>query len=326
MANPNARDTKLIQYLNEAYGKEKELETALEAHVAMTTRPPYKKRLREHLKETKGHSRQLKTRIRELGGKAEAGPVSSGPTPVVEAASTLTSVAGKAVAAAQGPLHAIRGTGEAEKMLKNAKSEFHNEFEEIATYTGIEALAEAVNDKETAKLARGIRREEERMAKFLEKQIPKLAKAVAKEEIPAAERRNGTSRSSSSRSSSNGSSRSSRSESRELRLARKQRAVRLCIEPLAVELDEPRQVRLRRVALRLVEPRLREPLVRVALGFVEPRQVRLVEPVLARELLALQVGLVEVQLQVAARARPPSSGGRATFLRHGHIEQTRHGT
>ena len=192
MANPNARDTKLIQYLNEAYGKEKELETALEAHIAMTTRPPYKKRLREHLKETKGHARQLKTRIRELGGKAEAGPVSSGPTPVVEAASAVTSVASKAVAAAQGPLHAIRGTGEAEKMLKNAKTEYHNEFEEIATYTGIEALAEAVNDKETAKLARGIRREEERMAKFLEKQIPQLAKAVAKEEIPAAERRNGS--------------------------------------------------------------------------------------------------------------------------------------
>ncbi len=101
-------------------------------------------------------------------------------------------MASKAVAAAQGPLHAIRGTGEAEKMLKNAKTEYHNEFEEIATYTGIEALAEAVNDKETAKLARGIRREEERMAKFLEKQIPQLAKAVAKEEIPAAERRNGS--------------------------------------------------------------------------------------------------------------------------------------
>ena len=329
MANPNARDTKLIQYLNEAYGKEKELETALEAHVAMTTRPPYKKRLREHLKETKGHSRQLKTRIRELGGKAEAGPVSSGPTPVVEAASTLTSVAGKAVAAAQGPLHAIRGTGEAEKMLKNAKSEFHNEFEEIATYTGIEALAEAVNDKETAKLARGIRREEERMAKFLEKQIPKLAKAVAKEEIPAAERRNGTSRSSSSRSSSNGSSRSSSGSRSSGRGAQaRAQAARGPARHRAARgrARRPRQVRLRRVALRLVEPRLREPLVRVALGFVEPRQVRLVEPVLARELLALQVGLVEVPLQVAARARPPTSGGRAPFFRHGHIEQTRHGT
>src|ERR671910_995342 len=213
MAEPNARDTKLIQYLNEAYGKERELETALEAHIAMTTRAPYKKRLREHLKETKGHARQLKTRIRELGGKAEAGPMSSGPTPVAEAASTLTSVASKAVAAAQGPLHAIRGTGESERMLKNAKTEYHNEFEEIATYTGIEALADAVNDKDTAKLARGIRREEERMARFLEKQIAQLAKAVAKEEIPAAERRNGTSRSTSrrasSRSRSNGSRRSS---------------------------------------------------------------------------------------------------------------------
>ena len=111
----------------------------------------------------------------------------------MEAASTLTSVASKAVAAAQGPLHAIRGTGESERMLKNAKTEYHNEAEEIATYTGIEALAGAVNDKETVKLARGIRREEERMAKFLEKQIPQLAKAVAKEEIPAAERRNGAS-------------------------------------------------------------------------------------------------------------------------------------
>jgi ferritin-like metal-binding protein YciE len=214
MAEPNARDTKLIQYLNEAYGKERELETALEAHIAMTTRTPYKKRLREHLKETKGHARQLKTRIRELGGKAEAGPISAGPTPVVEAASTLTSMAGKAVAAAQGPLHAIRGTGESERMLKNAKTEYHNEAEEIATYSGIEALADAVNDKETVKLARGIRREEERMAKFLEKQITQLAKAVAKEEIPAAERRNGgsssrRSSSSRSRSASNGSSRSS---------------------------------------------------------------------------------------------------------------------
>ena len=122
-------------------------------------------------------------------------------------------MASKAVAAAQGPLHAIRGTGEAEKMLKNAKTEFHNEFEEIATYTGIEALAEAVNDKETAKLARGIRREEERMAKFLEKQIPQLAKAVAKEEIPAAERRNGRSRSSSRSTSRRSSSSSSRSSS-----------------------------------------------------------------------------------------------------------------
>jgi ferritin-like metal-binding protein YciE len=217
MADPNARDTKLIQYLNEAYGKEKELETALQAHIAMTTKAPYKKRLQEHLKETKGHAREVARRIKQLGGKAEAGPISSGPEVIAEAAGGLTSVASKAVAAAQAPLHALRGTGEAEKMLKNARTEFHNEFEEIGFYAGIESLAETVGDKDTAKLARSIRREEERMAKFLEKQIEQLAKAVAREEIPAAERNGGSSRRrsrSSSRSSSNGSSRSTRSSSR----------------------------------------------------------------------------------------------------------------
>jgi ferritin-like metal-binding protein YciE len=213
MADPSARDTKLIQYLNEAYGKEKELETSLQAHIAMTTKTPYKKRLQEHLKETKGHAREVKRRIKELGGKAEAGPISSGPDVLAEAATGLTAVASKAVAAAQGPLHALRGTGEAEKMLKNARTQYHNEFEEIGFYAGIESLADTVGDKDTAKLARGIRREEERMAKFLEKQIAQLAKAVAREEIPAAERNGGTSRrrraaSSSRRSSSSASSRS----------------------------------------------------------------------------------------------------------------------
>jgi ferritin-like metal-binding protein YciE len=218
MADPNARDTKLIQYLNEAYGKERELETALQAHIAMTTRAPYKKRLQEHLRETKGHARQVERRIKQLGGKAEAGPISSGPGVMTEAATGLTSVASKAVSAAKGPLHAIRGTGEAEKMLKNARTEYHNEFEEIGFYAGIESLAETVGDKDTAKLARGIRREEERMARFLEKQIAQLAKAVAREEIPAAERNGGSRRtrrtSRSSRRSSSGRSSSSSSRSR----------------------------------------------------------------------------------------------------------------
>jgi ferritin-like metal-binding protein YciE len=203
----NARDAKLIQYLNEAYGKEKQLETALQAHITLTTRPPYKKRLQQHLKETKQHAKLLERRIKKLGGTAEAGPDLPGPTEAV------ANLAGRAVAAAQGPLHALRGTGEAEKMLKNAKDEYHEEAEEIANYTAIEALAETVGDKETAKLARGIRREEERMAKFLGKLIPQLTKAVAQEEIPAAERRSGRASSRRSSSSRSGSSSSGRSTS-----------------------------------------------------------------------------------------------------------------
>src|SRR4051812_44022211 len=206
-SEPNARDAKLIQYLNEAYGKEKQLETALQAHISLTTRPPYKKRLQEHLKETKQHGKLLERRIKKLGGSPDAGADLPGP------AETVANIAGRAVAAAQGPLHALRGTGEAEKMLKNAKDEYHEEAEEIANYTSIETLADLVGDKETAKLARGIKREEERMAKFLEKLIPQLTKAVAQEEIPAAERRKPSRRSSSSRSRSGSSSRSSSSGS-----------------------------------------------------------------------------------------------------------------
>jgi len=215
MAEQNTRDVKLVQYLNEAYGKEKELETALQAHIAMTTKPPYKKRLQQHLTETRGHARQVERRIKQLGGTAET---SSAPGPVGDAASAVSAAASKAVSAAKGPLHALRGTGESEKMLKNAKTEYWNEFEEIATYTAIETLAETVGDKETAKLAKGIRREEERMAKFLEGQIPQLTKSVAREEIPAAERRAATAsrsrrRTASSRSSGSGTRARARSSS-----------------------------------------------------------------------------------------------------------------
>jgi ferritin-like metal-binding protein YciE len=204
----STRDEKLIQYLTEAHGKEKELETALQAHIAMTTRAPYKKRLQQHLKETKAHARGVERRIKQLGGSTSAVPA-----PVAGAAAKAQGVASKAVSAAKGPLHALRGTGGSEKMLKNAKTEFSEEHEEIAMYAGIEALAEAAGDRETAKLARGIRREEERMATFLGRQIETLAKSVAREEIPASERRNGGSARRRTRSRSGASSRRTRAAS-----------------------------------------------------------------------------------------------------------------
>jgi ferritin-like metal-binding protein YciE len=223
MAELNERDAKLVQYLNEAYGKEKELETALEAHIAMTSRAPYKKRLQQHLKETKSHAREVERRIKKLGGT----PDGLGDR-VAEAAGTVQAVAKKGAALARGPLHAVRGTSEPEKELKNAKTEFSEEAEEIATYTAIETLAESVGDKETAKLARSIRREEERMASYLQKLIPQLTKSVVTAEIPArlrstnggsrrrsssSSRSRSSSRSSSSRSKSSGSSRSTSARS-----------------------------------------------------------------------------------------------------------------
>jgi ferritin-like metal-binding protein YciE len=209
MAEPTIREAKLIQYLNEAYGKERELETALQAHIKLTTRDAYKKRLQAHLKETKAHARDVKARIRKLGGKATELDV-PGPGVVTEVASGAQAIAGKAVALARGPLHALRGTSEQEKMLKNAKTEYADEHEEIATYTAIQALAEALGDDETAKLAKAILRDEERMATYLQKLLPSLTKAVVTEEIPPAQRRPADQRrrTATARASSNGGRRS----------------------------------------------------------------------------------------------------------------------
>lgn len=180
------RDQKLVQYLEEAYGKEKELESALQAHIEMTDRAPYRKRLRQHLKETKGHARVVERRIGKLGGGRHL----------------IQDVTARATAMAKSPVRALRGKSDEEKLLKNAKTAYSDEAEEIATYTAIETLAESVGDRETAKMARQIRREEERMASFLARQIPVLTKAVARAEIPAQERKPASSRRSSSRSGS----------------------------------------------------------------------------------------------------------------------------
>ncbi|HEY5359339.1 MAG TPA: DUF892 family protein [Streptosporangiaceae bacterium] len=173
MPDPNQRDAKLIQYMGEAYGKERELETALQVDIAITTKGPYKKRLQQHLKETKAHAKALDRQIKKLGGGGQ----------------TVASLVGKVTAVAKGPLHLVRGDGQQEKMLKNAKTQFTAEQEEISTYLALETFATKVGDTETAKLARDIRREEESMAKFLEAQVRRLATATALEEVPAAQRR-----------------------------------------------------------------------------------------------------------------------------------------
>ena len=70
----NERDAKLVQWLNEAYAKEAELETDLAAHITLTQKAPYKKRLQTHLKETREHKRSVARRIKQLGGQAATGP------------------------------------------------------------------------------------------------------------------------------------------------------------------------------------------------------------------------------------------------------------
>jgi ferritin-like metal-binding protein YciE len=201
MPETTARELKLIQYLNEAYGKEKQLETVLQAQIKIMQKQAIKKRLQDHLKETKAQARGLEKRIKQLGGKAEALDL-PGPDRVSEAAGAAASLANKAVAAAKGPIQALRGTSPADNQLRNLRDAFWNEAEEIAHYNVIEALANELKDRDTAKLAREYRRQEERVQKFVEKQLTQLAKDVVKSEVPKAEREPAAAASSRSRSRS----------------------------------------------------------------------------------------------------------------------------
>ena len=164
MSDPNERDSKLVQYMNDAFAKERELESALVEQIEAAVKVPQKKRLKKLLKETKAHAKTLERRIKKLGGKgalADA-PVKKSP--------------------------AVKG-GEQERKLGAATNQYVGAHEKISTYLSLESFATKVGDSETAKIARDIRRDVERMAKALEGQIKSLANAVAIEVVPASLRR-----------------------------------------------------------------------------------------------------------------------------------------
>jgi ferritin-like metal-binding protein YciE len=179
------RDTKLIQWLGEAYSKEAELEADLTAHIALTKKDSYKKRLRQHLSETKDHKKQVGARIKKLGGKPGTNLQSVPGVP-----SAVGEAAGKAVAAVKGQVGTARAavTNQTETHLRNAQEELREEHVEIAIYRRIETFATEVGDRETAQLAKRIIRDEERMAKYLDTELTRLVKEYVRAEVPRAER------------------------------------------------------------------------------------------------------------------------------------------
>ena len=162
----------LLQHLEEAHATEQALVTNLRAHIAMTPRGSYRASLERHLDRDAGStSERVARRIREIGrGRG-----------VLHAAyGVLTTAVGQALVLTKGPLDLVRGgpRGE-EKLLKNARDEVVTEALEIAIYDAIEALAQALGDEPTARLAARHRAQEEQMLAELRQHIPRLGAAVA---------------------------------------------------------------------------------------------------------------------------------------------------
>ncbi len=133
MSDTPTRDAKHVPFLNEAYAKEKQLEMSLQSHADMTTRDDYAKRLKDHLKEPKSHATQLARAASSSSAGAPRRSRYRDPKGLRPDGGERLRDAGKAKAAAQAPLQAIRGAGEQEKMLHNARIEYEDEAHEIAT-------------------------------------------------------------------------------------------------------------------------------------------------------------------------------------------------
>src|SRR5215210_9109683 len=157
----------VVQHLQEAHATEQALVTNLRAHISMTPRGSYRDSLERHLTETEQHERAVARRIREIG--RDRGLLAA-------AYGAFATVVGQAMVLTKGPLDLLRGGFDgAEKLLRNARDEVTTEALEIAIYDALEALARAVGDDATARLAARHRAQEERMLAELRVHVPHLA-------------------------------------------------------------------------------------------------------------------------------------------------------
>src|SRR3954471_8905665 len=165
---------KLVQYLTEAHALEGALVQTLTVHSSVTPEGDYRDLLQRHLGETRDQAKAIEERLGQLGASRSPFALGLG---IIEA------LVGQFVAAGKAPLDLMRGSGGEEKLLKNAKDEVASEALEIATYDALEALAEALDDPETAELARRHRAQEERALERLRELIPSLTQGVVAADV-----------------------------------------------------------------------------------------------------------------------------------------------
>jgi len=162
-------EQKVVQYLGEAHASEVGLVSVLQSQIAITPRGSYREGLEKHLGETREHARRIQERLGEL---------EQGRNPVQAVVGLAERLISQTLALSKTPFDLLRGSGGEEKVLKNAKDACASEALEIATYTALERLAAKIGDERTAKLARSIRDDEERMLERIMREIPRLTDAV----------------------------------------------------------------------------------------------------------------------------------------------------
>jgi ferritin-like metal-binding protein YciE len=156
------RDT-LIAWLNNAHAMERELIPVLRDHANdFRGMPAAQQRLDEHARETERHAERVRSAVEMLGGQI----------------STLKT--GSAIIA--GNLLSVSTAFFSDELAKDALMDYGAEQFEVGAYTALIAAAEEIEEPEVARLCRENLREDEAMAEWLLRQVPKVVRKTLHEE------------------------------------------------------------------------------------------------------------------------------------------------
>ena len=165
MAQVVEKKALLIDWLRDAYGLERGLTQVLDNQAKRAQMfPDVRSKIQSHLEETRIHAEMVKGCIERLG--ANVSRLKSG------------------AAAVFGEIQSQSLTSSPVNVVRDAIMSTAAEQMEIATYRAIITLAEDIGDEETVKTCKDILKDEERMHKWLEKDLPDLVhEAVTKAEL-----------------------------------------------------------------------------------------------------------------------------------------------
>lgn len=160
---------RLTQWLRDAHAMESQAETML---TGMESRlehyPQLRRRIAQHVKETQQQAQRLEDALGRIGG---------GHSTVKDTAASMGSM-----------LHNMMNAMAGDEVMKGVLAGYAFEHFEIGAYRILIAAAEALGDRETARICRENLREEEEMAQWLSQNVDQITAEYLDREQRGSER------------------------------------------------------------------------------------------------------------------------------------------
>lgn len=152
-----AAEERLLAWLNDAYAMEKAQIPTLENHAADAKRhPDVRAKDLEHLEVTRDHVKMVKKCIAHLGAKPS------------KVKSMMGSMAGA--------MNSVSTEAFDDEVVRNFLQDYAAENLEIASYRALIVAAEEAGHKKIARICKDILKDEEEMAGWLEKNLPRIVR------------------------------------------------------------------------------------------------------------------------------------------------------